>query len=111
MPGQDVNYFVLGVLLVSSIAGVIVHIPAGNRRAGGRIPRVAGGRTYVVSARLSPPCSRTACFTILFPVAGAGVLPDPGKPWAKKLRRKRAGDGEINSKQTRFASSTTRFIR
>lgn len=28
--GQDVNYFfVLGVLLVSSIAGVIVHIPAG----------------------------------------------------------------------------------
>jgi uncharacterized protein (TIRG00374 family) len=28
--GEDVNYFfVLGVLLVSSIAGVIVHIPAG----------------------------------------------------------------------------------
>ncbi|WP_142909438.1 lysylphosphatidylglycerol synthase domain-containing protein, partial [Klebsiella pneumoniae] len=28
--GQSVNYFfVLGVLLVSSIAGVIVHIPAG----------------------------------------------------------------------------------
>lgn len=28
--GQDVNYFfVLGVLLVSSIAGVIMHIPAG----------------------------------------------------------------------------------
>lgn len=28
--GQDINYFfVLGVLLVSSIAGVIVHIPAG----------------------------------------------------------------------------------
>ena len=28
--GEDINYFfVLGVLLVSSIAGVIVHIPAG----------------------------------------------------------------------------------
>ena len=28
--GQDINYFfVLGVLLVSSIAGAIVHIPAG----------------------------------------------------------------------------------
>ncbi len=33
--GQSVNYFfVLGVLLVSSIAGVIVHIPGGDWCAG-----------------------------------------------------------------------------
>lgn len=64
--GQDVNYFfVLGVLLVSSIAGVIVHIPAGIgvRPYSSRCWRANIRR----KARLSPPCSLTACFTILFP--------------------------------------------
>ncbi len=52
--GQDVNYFfVLGVPLVSSIAGVIAYCSGRHRRAGGRIHRVAGGRTC--RARLSPP--------------------------------------------------------
>ncbi|SUH38575.1 Inner membrane protein YbhQ [Salmonella enterica subsp. enterica] len=65
--GQDVNYFfVLGVLLVSSIAGVIVHIPQAS--ACWRPYSLRCWRANIRrKARLSPPCSHTACFTILFP--------------------------------------------
>ncbi len=40
--GSEINYFLVLVLLVSSIAGVIIHIPA-DRRAGGGVYRHASG--------------------------------------------------------------------
>lgn len=59
--GEDVNYFfVLGVLLVSSIAGVIVHIPAGiGVLEAVFIALLAGSMS--LRERLSPPCWRTGC--------------------------------------------------
>jgi hypothetical protein len=59
--GEDVNYFfVLGVLLVSSIAGVIVHIPAGIGVLEAVFIALLAGE-HVLRERLSPPCWRTAC--------------------------------------------------
>ncbi len=58
--GEDVNYFfVLGVLLVSSIAGVIVHIPAGIGVLEAVFIALLAG-SMCLTGRLSPPCSRTA---------------------------------------------------
>lgn len=60
MIGEDVNYFfVLGVLLVSSIAGVIVHIPAGIGVLEAVFIALLAG-SMCLTGRLSPPCSRTA---------------------------------------------------
>ncbi len=107
--GQDVNYFfVLGVLLVSSIAGVIVHIPAGIGVLEAVFLALLAGE-HTSQARLSPPCSHTACFTILFPVAGAGVLSDPGEPGEEAAGEKRAGDGEINLSRRVFAFQHNAF--
>lgn len=59
--GQSVNYFfVLGVLLVSSIAGVIVHIPAGIGVLEAVFIALLAG-SIPPKAQLSPPCSLTVC--------------------------------------------------
>jgi hypothetical protein len=53
---QQVDYFlVLGVLLVSSIAGVIVHIPAGIGVLEAVFIAMLSGEE-IRAARLSPPC-------------------------------------------------------
>jgi len=67
--GQSVSYFfVVGVLLVSSIAGVIVHIPAG-----------IGVLEAVFIALLAG--ARLPCAVLLYPTAaGADLLPVAGKP-------------------------------
>lgn len=59
--GQSVNYFfVLGVLLVSSIAGVIVHIPAGIGVLEAIVYRATGWE-HTSKGALSPPYSLTVC--------------------------------------------------
>ncbi len=59
--GQSVNYFfVLGVLLVSSIAGVIVHIPAGIGVLEAVFIALLAGSIHP-RAQLSPPYSLTVC--------------------------------------------------
>lgn len=59
--GQSVNYFfVLGVLLVSSIAGVIVHIPAGIGVLEAVFIALLAGSIHPKGA-LSPPYSLTVC--------------------------------------------------
>jgi uncharacterized membrane protein YbhN (UPF0104 family) len=62
--GQQVDYFlVLGVLLVSSIAGVIVHIPAGIGVLEAVFIAMLSGKRFR-AARLLPPCSPIArCIT------------------------------------------------
>ncbi len=73
--GQDVNYFfVLGVLLVSSIAGVIVHIPAGI----GVLEAVftallAGEHTSQQHDYRRPSLAYRVCFTIFIPLLPALV--------------------------------------
>ncbi len=75
--GQSVNYFfVLGVLLVSSIAGVIVHIPV--VRAG--VYRTTGWGAYLQRYNYRRP-TRLPCAVLLYPTAaGADLLPVAGKP-------------------------------
>jgi uncharacterized membrane protein YbhN (UPF0104 family) len=67
--GEDVNYFfVLGVLLVSSIAGVIVHIPAGIGVLEAVFIALAGehvSQGTIIAALLVP-------HALLLPAAGAG---------------------------------------
>ncbi len=76
----------------SSIAGVIVHIPAGIGVLEARIHRVAGGRTCVAKARLSlNPARVPRAFAILFPCAGAGVLPDLWRAGRRSCGRKTSG--------------------
>lgn len=78
--GQSVNYFfVLGVLLVSSIAGVIVHIPAGIGVLEAVFIALLAG-SIPPKAQLSPPCSLTVCCITLSTAAGADLLPVAGKP-------------------------------
>ncbi len=79
--GEDVNYFfVLGVLLVSSIAGVIVHIPGGDRRAGGGIYCPAGRRACFSGNDYRRPAG--VPHAVLLPAAGAGdgLLSGAGEP-------------------------------
>ncbi len=66
--GQNIDYFfVLGVLLVSSIAGVIVHIPAGiGVLEAVFMALLAGEKKKRLRERLLPLCWRIACCTILF---------------------------------------------
>ncbi|ESH59536.1 hypothetical protein SEEB2780_06628 [Salmonella enterica subsp. enterica serovar Bareilly str. 2780] len=108
--GQDVNYFfVLGVLLVSSYRGRHRAYSGRHRRAGGRIPRVAGGRTYVARHDYRRP-ARVPCALLFYsPVAGAGVLSDPGEPGEEVAGEKRAGDGEMNLSRRVFAFQHNAF--
>jgi hypothetical protein len=63
--GQQANFFfVLGVLLVSSIAGVIVHIPAGIGVLEAVFMALLAGE-HMSQGLLSPPCWPTACSIIL----------------------------------------------
>ncbi len=58
--GSEINYFlVLGVLLVSSIAGVIIHIPAGIGVLEAVFIAMLSGKIFR-RARSLPPCSRGA---------------------------------------------------
>lgn len=78
--GQSVNYFfVLGVLLVSSIAGVIVHIPAGiGVLEAVFIALLAGSIPQRYNYRRP---TRLPCAVLLYPTAaGADLLPVAGKP-------------------------------
>ncbi len=55
--GSEINYFlVLGVLLVSSIAGVIIHIPAGIGVLEAVFIAMLSGKIFR-RARSLPPCS------------------------------------------------------
>ncbi|SUG67057.1 Inner membrane protein YbhQ [Salmonella enterica subsp. enterica] len=108
--GQDVNYFfVLGVLLVSSIAGVIVHIPAGigvleavflallagEHTSQGTI--IAALLAYRVLYYFIPLLLALVCYLIL-------------ESRAKKAAgEKRAGDGEINLSRRVFAFQHNAF--
>ncbi len=78
--GQSVNYFfVLGVLLVSSIAGVIVHIPAGIVCWKRCLSRYWLG-AYIQGHNYRRP-TRLPCAVLLYPAAaGAGLLSGTGKP-------------------------------
>ena len=79
--GQSVSYFfVLGVLLVSSIAGVIVHIPAGiGVLEAVFIALLAGGAYLQRHNYRRPTC--LPCAVLLYPTAaGADLLPVAGKP-------------------------------
>ncbi|KHG49248.1 hypothetical protein T636_A1447 [Enterobacter hormaechei subsp. xiangfangensis] len=87
--GEDVNYFfVLGVLLVSSIAGVIVHIPAG-----------IGVLEAVFIALLAGGCVRA--IIAMPPAAGAGngLLSGAGESGEEAAREEREGDGKIKAKR------------
>jgi hypothetical protein len=95
--GQQVNYFlVLGVLLVSSIAGVIVHIPAGIGVLEAVFIAMLSGKRFR-AARLSPPCSPTRA--LLLPAAAAGDhrLSDSGES-GEKLRRKTSASWRAREK-------------
>ena len=79
--GQSVSYFfVVGVLLVSSIAGVIVHIPAGiGVLEAVFIALLAGEHTSKGHNYRRP--ARLPCAVLLYPTAaGADLLPVAGKP-------------------------------
>lgn len=107
--GQDVNYFfVLGVLLVSSIAGVIVHIPAGigvleavflallagEHTSQGTI--IAALLAYRVLYYFIPLLLALVCY----------LIPRAGR---RSCGRKRAGDGEINLSRRVFAFQHNAF--
>ena len=63
--GSEINYFlVLGVLLVSSIAGVIIHIPAGIGVLEAVFIAMLSGKIFR-RARSLPPCSRRALYYFL----------------------------------------------
>lgn len=108
--GQDVNYFfVLGVLLVSSIAGVIVHIPAGIGVLEAVFLALLAGE-HTSQGTISRRPARVPCALLFYsPVAGAGVLSDPGEPGEEVAGEKRAGDGEMNLSRRVFAFQHNAF--
>ena len=73
--GQNINYFfVLGVLLVSSIAGVIVHIPAGIGVLEAVFMALLAGRGHV-SGHDDCRAARVSRAVLFYSAtAGAGVL-------------------------------------
>ncbi len=85
--GSEINYFlVLGVLLVSSIAGVIIHIPAGIGVLEAVFIAMLSGKIFR-RARSLPPCSRRALYYFL-PLLLATVAYLLLESRAKKLRQK-----------------------
>lgn len=86
--GQQINYFfVLGVLLVSSIAGVIVHIPAGiGVLEGVFIALLAGEHTSQGSIIAALLAYRVLYFFIPLALAAVGYLVLESR--AKKLKAK-----------------------
>ncbi|STI96706.1 inner membrane protein [Escherichia coli] len=87
--GQSVNYFfVLGVLLVSSIAGVIVHIPAGIGVLEAVFIALLGWGAYLQRHNYRRP-ARLPCAVLLYPTAaGADLLPVAGKARRRSYGRK-----------------------
>ncbi len=97
--GQDVNYFFCAGRTAGegSIAGVIVHIRRGIGVLG-RIPCVAGGRTYVAGTIAATLLAyRVLYYFIPLLLALLVCYLITGEPGGEKLRAaKRAGDGEIS---------------
>lgn len=79
--GQSVNYFfVLGVLLVSSIAGRHRAYSGGDRCAGSGVYRTTGWGAYLEREHYRRP-ARLSRPVLLYPAAaGADLLPATGKP-------------------------------
>ena len=85
--GSEINYFlVLGVLLVSSIAGVIIHIPAGIGVLEAVFIAMLSGEDISKGAIIA---ALLAARALLFPAiaAGDGGLSAAGEP-GEKLRQK-----------------------
>ncbi len=98
--GEDVNYFfVLGVLLVSSIAGVIVHIPAGIGVLEAVFIALLAGGACVSRDDYRRPAR--VPHDLLLPAAGAGngLLSGAGESGEEAAREEREGNGKIKAKR------------
>ncbi len=102
--GSEINYFlVLGVLLVSSIAGVIIHIPAGIGVLEAVFIAMLSGEDIskgaIIAALLAPARA------LLFPAiaAGDGGLSAAGEPGEKAAAKEPAQAGPRMKRSGRAA--------
>lgn len=94
--GQNINYFfVLGVLLVSSIAGVIVHIPAGIGVLEAVFMALLAGEDTSQGTIIAALLAYLRAVLFYSATAGAGVLFAAGESGEKAAGKKREGDGEM----------------
>ncbi len=95
--GEDVNYFfVLGVLLVSSIAGVIVHIPAGIGVLEAVFIALLAGEHVSQGTIIRRPARLP--HALLLPAAGAGngLLSGAGESGEEVTGEEREDASEVN---------------
>ncbi len=78
----------LGVLLVSSIAGVIVHIPAGIGVLEAVFIALLGGGACFSGDDYRRPAGLPRALFYSAAAAGAGLLSGAGEPGEKHLRQK-----------------------